>query len=120
MNGVDFLVDTNILIYLHEAKPIILPYVDYGWCCSVISEIELLGVQNLSSNEKTKLKSLISDCIVFPFSDSIKDITINIRQLKKIKLPDAIIAATAIHYNLPLLSADKDYKNIPDLKFISI
>ena len=120
MNGVDFIVDTNVLIYLHEAKPEVVPYIDYAWCCSVITEMELLGMPNLFANEKSKLKSLLSDCIIFPFSDDIKNITINIRQTQKIRLPDAIIAATAIHHNLPFLSADRGFKNIPDLTLISL
>ena len=120
MNGIDFIVDTNVLIYLHEAKPEVLPYVDYAWCCSVITEMELLGITNLSVNEKSKLKSLLSDCIIFPFSDDIKNITINIKQTKKIKLPDAIIAATAIHHNLPLISADRGFKNISGLTLITL
>ena len=120
MNGIDFFVDTNILIYLHEAKQEVLPYVDYAWCCSVITEMELLGLPNLSVNEKSKLKSLLSDCIIFPFSDDIKNITIGIKQTKKIKLADAIIAATAIHYNLPLISADRGFKNISGLTLITL
>ena len=120
MNGVDFLVDTNVLIYLHEAKPAVLPYINFAWCCSVITEMELLGTQNLTENEKRKLKSLLNDCIIFPFSDDIKNITINIRQTKKIKLPDAIIAATAIHYKLPLLSGDGGFKNISGLTLVTL
>ncbi len=120
MNGIDFLVDTNVLIYLHEAKPVVLPFIDYSWCCSVITEMELLGTPNLSANEKSKLKSLLGDCIIFPFSDDIKNITINIRQTKKIKLPDAIIAATAIHHKLPLLTADTGFKNISELILITL
>lgn len=120
MNGIDFVVDTNILIYLHEANPIVSPYINYSWSCSVITEIELLGAQNLSSLEKEKLRELISDCIIFPFSDNIKNICIDIRQKKRIKIPDAIIAATAIYFDSPLLSADKDFNDIPDLKFILI
>jgi len=84
MNGIDFIVDTNVLIYLHEAKPLVLPHVDYAWCCSVITEMELLGIPNLSTDEKSKLKSLLGDCIIFPFSDDIKNGTIDIRQTKKI------------------------------------
>ena len=97
MNGIDFIVYCNILSYLHKAKPEVLPYVDYAWCCS-----------------------LLSDCIIFPFTDDIKNITINIRQSKKIKLPDAIIAATAIHYKLPLISADSGFKNISALTLITL
>lgn len=72
MNGIDFIVDTNILVYLHEAKPAVLPFIDFAWSCSVISEMKLLGMPNLSSNEKSKLKSLLNDCFIFPFNDYIK------------------------------------------------
>ncbi|MBO5690919.1 MAG: PIN domain-containing protein, partial [Spirochaetaceae bacterium] len=33
----------------------------------------------------------------------------------KIKLPDAIVAATAISYNVPLLTADKEFNKIKGL-----
>ncbi len=118
MNGIDFLVDTNILIYLHEANPVISPYINYNWSCSAITEIELLGVQNLSYTDKDKLQQLIEDCIVFPFSDTIKNICIDIKQTRRIKIPDAIIAATAIYYDLPLLSADKGFNDISNLNFV--
>ena len=65
MTGIDFLVDTNILIYLHEANPNVLSLVDYAWSCSIISEMELLGTPNLSKIEKIKLQSLINDCSIF-------------------------------------------------------
>ncbi len=43
---------------------------------------------------------------------------IQIKQKYKLKLPDAIIAATAICYNLPFLSADSDFKKIKELHLI--
>lgn len=120
MTGIDFLVDTNILIYLHEAKPEVLSFLDYSWSCSVISEMELLGALNLTKTEKQKLQSLLDDCIIFPFDNDVKEIVIKIRQTKKIKLPDAIIAATAIHYNLPLVTSDTGFKNISGLTVIAL
>jgi predicted nucleic acid-binding protein len=120
MTGIDFLVDTNILIYLHEAKPEVLAFIDYSWSCSVISEMELLGTPNLSKTEKQKLQSLLNDCIIFSLDNDIKEIAIKIRQTKKVKLPDAIIAATAIHYNLPLVTADTGFKNISGLTVITL
>ncbi|WP_407654665.1 PIN domain-containing protein [Arcicella aquatica] len=48
------------------------------------------------------------------------DITINIRQEYKVKLPDAIIAATALAKDLTLISRNlKDFHGITDLKFIN-
>jgi len=48
----------------------------------------------------------------------IKAQTINLREKYKIKLPDAIIAATAITYELPLVSADQGFSQIEELDFI--
>jgi predicted nucleic acid-binding protein len=49
---------------------------------------------------------------------AIKDITISIRSKLKIKLPDAVIAATSIYYDLPLFTMDKGFKRIPDLQAV--
>jgi predicted nucleic acid-binding protein len=38
--------------------------------------------------------------------------------MSRIKLPDAIIAATAIYLDLPLLTFDSDFHNIPELKLM--
>jgi predicted nucleic acid-binding protein len=46
--------------------------------------------------------------------------TIQLRQKQKIKLPDAIIAATALVNGLALVSNNtKDFKNIPDLELVN-
>jgi hypothetical protein len=44
----------------------------------------------------------------------IKEQTILLKQKYKLKLPDAIIAATAIVYKLPFLTSDADFKNIKE------
>ena len=50
----------------------------------------------------------------------IKKRAIQIKQKYKIKLPDAIIAATAILYNIPFITADADFKVITELNLIFI
>jgi tRNA(fMet)-specific endonuclease VapC len=50
-------------------------------------------------------------------NDSIFKETIKIRKKYKLKLPDAIIAATAIVNNATLLSADDIFAKIYNLKF---
>lgn len=53
-------------------------------------------------------------------SIEIKKKAIQIKQKYKLKLPDAIIAATAIQYNLPFITSDADFINIKDLNLIFI
>jgi predicted nucleic acid-binding protein len=43
---------------------------------------------------------------------------VKLRAKKKLKLPDAIVAATALYHNLPLVSSDKSFKGVEGLDFI--
>ena len=53
-------------------------------------------------------------------SNDIADECIIIRKVHKTKLPDAIIAATALVNNLTLITRNiSDFKNIEDLKVIN-
>ena len=62
------------------------------------------------------LQSFIGDALVIELEQPIKLKTADIRKAHKIKLPDAIIAATAIIYGLTLISRNVgDFKGIPGL-----
>jgi predicted nucleic acid-binding protein len=115
---IDFLADTNFLINLHEGKPFVEPFLNYVFAVSFISEIELLGHKNISKNEENALKELLNDCFVFNFSDDIKRQTIQLKQKHSIKLPDAIIASTAIIFQIPLITSDKGFQKIKEMDLI--
>jgi predicted nucleic acid-binding protein len=42
----------------------------------------------------------------------------NLKQKHRIKLPDAIIAATAVYLDIPLITFDSDFDKIDDIKLI--
>jgi len=44
---IDFIADTNFLIYVHEGNKIIEPFLDYNFGISFISEVELLGFKGI-------------------------------------------------------------------------
>ncbi|MCG9880958.1 MAG: PIN domain-containing protein [Bacteroidia bacterium] len=83
-----------------------------------MSEIELLGYPKLSKNEEEKLKLLLNDCFIIEWNSKLKDKTISLKKDYQIKLPDAIIAATAIIYSIPLITADKGFKPIKNLDLV--
>jgi len=112
MNGIDFIIDTNIAIYVLEGNPLLEPFMTYSVGISVVSEMELLGRKDILEHETIAIKNLLSDCEMLRFSSNIKELTIALKQQFSIKLPDAIIAATAKYYNIPLLTADKDFKKL--------
>ena len=115
MNGIDFIADTNILIYTLEGHPGVKAILPYFFAVSVISEIELLGKTGISDLEKEIINELLNDCQVIELNSVIKERAISLKQKQKIRLPDAIIAATAIEYSLPLVTADKRLEKIEGL-----
>jgi len=120
MSGSNFLADTNAIIYVLEGKGYMLPFLINITCISVISEIELRGLYQISINFENEIKSLLEELEICPLSFPIKELAIQLKQNYKIKLPDAIIAATAIKRNLTLLTADKDFTKIKELELVLI
>lgn len=118
MNGIDFLVDTNFLIFVSDENKIVLPFLEYDIAVSYITEMELLGVFSISKNQKLAMEKILNQCSIIDCSREIKELAIDLKQKYKIKLPDAIIAATAISKKLPFVSADNDFKVIKELDLI--
>lgn len=75
---------------------------------------------NITHSEKKIIKSFLNDCTIYDINSLVKEKVIELKQSIKIKLPDAIIAATALWLNVPLVSADTDMKRIKSLNLISI
>jgi len=119
MSGNSLLIDTNIALYLLNGDTTIAELLNgRDIHVSFITELELLGFQGITKEDISFVKDFLDSCIIVDLNQAIKSITINLKQAYKIKLPDAIIAATSVYMNLPLISADKDFDRIDDLKFI--
>lgn len=118
MNGIDYLADTNAFILLLEKHPALKSLLTSSWHYSFITQIELLGKFNISSSESKQVKGLLSVCVKLVHTEIINEVAISLKQQYRIKLPDALIAATALHYQLPLLTFDKGFKHIKGLDMI--
>ena len=116
--GIDFLVDTNVLIYAMEGHPSVTGMLRCSPGISVISEIELLGKKGITQHEANDLRDLLNGFEIINFSDVIKEITISLKQKYSVKTPDAIIAATAKAFNLQLITADTDFRKIKDVDIV--
>lgn len=116
MNGSEFVFDTNVFLYLQSGrKDLIQIFNESSVFISVITELELLGYKGLNKEAEVELRKSLRSCFIVDIENSIKEIAINIRKKHSMKLPDAIIAATAIHLQLPLITADTDFEKIENL-----
>jgi predicted nucleic acid-binding protein len=59
-----------------------------------------------------------TNVLIIDFSKIIKEIAISLKQKYSIRTSDAIIAATAKCFNLPLVTADKDFEKIKDVNIV--
>jgi predicted nucleic acid-binding protein len=55
---------------------------------------------------------------VIDINDSIKEKIVTLRKLYGLKLPDSIIAGTALFHDIPLISADKDFTRIDEVSVV--
>ncbi len=118
-----FLLDTNVVInYLEASLPkegmlFLNKIVDEKPIISIITKIETLGYNFKSIDEQIIMETFINASTILNISDDIVDKTITIKKFKKIKLPDAIIVATALHNDLVLITRNlADFKNIEELE----
>lgn len=124
--GQKYLIDTNTIIdFLAKKLPIEFTESLFDEVInsipniSIITKIEILG---FTTNEKDYelLKNFINDCNVLGLSNDIVNETILIRQQYKTKLPDAIIAATAVVNKLTLITRNvSDFNKITTVKTLN-
>lgn len=119
MNGSNIVADTSLLInFFNGVEPARKVLSNSKIWVSVITEMELLSFPLLSKKETNLLLSFLDECILTELTKPIRDIAIQVRKDHKIKLPDAIIAATAIHLGFPVVTMDSDFDKIKDLNAI--
>ncbi len=113
-----YLFDTNILIYYFngEMEDSVANYVSelmaISFQISVISKMEFLGFP-FTEQEKQQAIEFMDYADIIKLNDEIVQRVIDIRQEKKIKLPDAIIAATAMEYSAVLITRNtKDFNSL--------
>jgi predicted nucleic acid-binding protein len=119
--GQKYLLDTNVVLDFmgrklpDKSKILLSEIIDDQINISAINKMELLGFDHVEQN----LVAFVNFADVCYIDDEVIDQTIALRKKYKIKLPDAIIAATAIVNNFTLISHNfKDFQKITELQFI--
>ena len=106
--------DTNTVLYLLGGR-LAEPLHEAYHFVSVITEMELLSYPLIQAEEESRIKDFLSDVTVAGLTEKIKHTAINFRKIYRLKLPDAIIAATALALKAELLTNDLKLANIAGL-----
>jgi len=125
--GARYLADTNTIIDLVVGR---LPTESISWleqqlarqmvAISIVTRIELL-TKTEPASEYATMQSFVQSVAVLPLDELVARQTIRLRQQHRVKLPDAIIAATALAHGLPLLTRNVgDFKALAGLAVLSL
>jgi hypothetical protein len=120
------LCDSNILIYAAESNNTMNldVYLQHPEACiASVTKIEVLGFPGfarLDSERQDKLQKIVASLTVLPLDEMVIKRAITLRQKRKMSLGDTIIAATALVFDLPLVTCNyDDFKHIANLHIIN-
>jgi len=124
MSGNRYLLDINAIIALLQSNNKLAQQIqDAEWVgISIINQIEFLAFSDLSEKDSQLFSQFIQRIDVIGLEKNqteLMNLIIQLRQQSRLKLPDAIIVATAIQYNATLVTADAQLKNIPDVNILN-
>jgi predicted nucleic acid-binding protein len=117
VNGNDEVVvlDTNAVIDLLKSATSLAKleqrFPHAVFCISVITFIEVLGFPKITPEYEAQILTFFTDVTIIGVTNEIVEIAIKIRRKKLLKLPDAVIAATAIYFNGTILTRDTNLLN---------
>jgi len=115
------LIDSNIIIYAskpgYEFLHPLMGQADLA--VSVISYVETLGYHQLTEPEKRFLTEFFENVNLSPLSDPVLQRAVSLRQTRKMKLGDSLIAATALVAAVTLVTRNtQDFDWIPGLTLL--
>jgi len=112
-----FFLDSNVIIDTLNRKLDLLAFLDDFPDCEVfinlIVELEVLSKNDMSKREEAEARALLNSFKWAEIDKPARDLAVQIRRAKALRLPDALIAATAITLNATVLSNDshlRDYQ----------
>ncbi len=117
--------DSNILIYYlnrtlpHAARVQVDRWITEGAAISIITRIEVLSFP-MTADERQQAEELLAQFDETPLQEAIVQRTIALRQQHRIRLPDAVIAASALERGVPLVTRNvRDFQGIPGLTLLN-
>jgi len=121
MSGNRYLLDTNAVIALLREKEFLGQELERAqWIgISVITRLEFLCFEGLADSDRSSFMHLCERLEIVDVSnndDALMDTTERFRKQYRLRLPDAVIAATAVAKNAILVTSDSDFDRVIELR----
>ena len=104
------LLDSNVIIYSAQPENEFLRQLiaERAPAVSAVSYVEVLGYHRLTETERRYFEAFFSEARILPLSQPVLDEAVRLRQAKKIKLGDSLVAGTALLHDLVLVTRNVD------------
>ena len=111
--------DTNVIPYLLGGK-LAQPLPAGQYFVSIISEMELLSYPSLDEAALAQVQGFLAEVTVVDLTEEVRKIAIRLRRQHMVKLPDAIVAGTALSLRADLITNDTKLLRVPGLSCQSL
>lgn len=120
MSGSRLLLDTNAVVFLLRGESRLLPAVEAAdWLgISVITCIEFLSFPDLADEDAKLFRAFAERVDVVSLGGAegaVSECAIDLRRRYRLKLPDAVVAASALTREAQLVTADQDFQRVEEL-----
>ena len=124
MSGKRYLLYTNAVVALFQGNTQLMRRLQSAeWIgISIITQIEFLAFSGLNGKDKQLFNRFLQRVDVIGLDSEQReliDLVIGLRQQYGVKLPDAIIAATAIKCEANLITADRQFQKVQELDVVN-
>jgi len=119
MNG-KLLLDTNTILGFLKGQPSLVAFLgatEKELYVSVITRMELLSFHGITPEEEKDIRDFLDEVSIVPLNADVEDTAIKMRRATRRKVPDAIVAASAVVLKAMLVTYDRELMstNFPDL-----
>jgi predicted nucleic acid-binding protein len=122
-----YTLDTNAILYYLKDDPDTVSSLrkifsgNVPLYVSAITELELFAFSNLSATEEALIEQLLTTVAVISVDSRIARLAAFIRRQYRLKVPDSIIAATAMFTGSTLLTRNmRDFEKVPHVSLLKI
>lgn len=120
------ILDTNILIAYLANDPAVCEAIQ-TWkqtgqtlFVSSLSRVEVLAFPSLTDADMAIIQEFLGNFISLPFNDALVESAASLRRRYRLSLPDAAIAATALTYQMSLVTRDRKLRKVKELIIVEV